>query len=321
MVTALISLCLVTIAAATKPISGLFVIAILIAICADAIKTLRPLQRNRLIISAFVLVSAYVAAYLINYLHLVIRGMPSYPVTELSERLSRAVKLLNTNFSLPFRILVFAGLALSPFVPRIRWLTLPLLAGFWLWADTASYDLRNLLGLLLISAFIPLYALARHFMTTRAPSNERRWSVPDATIAACVAIFCVGLTLPLAQGDTGLKQRFANEQLSKGFGFEVNQNIEKLLVRGCMILSADGYISTISAFQRFRDQMDFFHYNLPLTDLLAKQIHQSTGCTAILYPPSATHPSILDGISAAIKARSYMKVIEHRGMELLVAEP
>ena len=244
-VTALISLCLLSIAAATKPIYGLFAIAVLIGVCTDAAKYLQRGDRNRLMIVALGLVSVFVIAYAINYSHLTVRSMPNYPVSELSERLSRAVKLLNSNFTLPFRILVFAGLALSPFLPRIRWLALPLAIGFWLWANTASYDLRNLLGLLLISAFIAVYAATRTFVATRVFSNEPRWSVPDGAVAMSLAILSVGLTLTLAQGDKELKERFANEQLRKGMGLELNRNIEKLLLRGCTIFSADGHISTI----------------------------------------------------------------------------
>ena len=44
---ALISLCLVSIAAATKPMYGLFVIAVLAAICSDAVKYLQPADRNK----------------------------------------------------------------------------------------------------------------------------------------------------------------------------------------------------------------------------------------------------------------------------------
>ena len=79
-----------------------------------------------MIAAAIGVVAIFVAAYAINYSHLTLRGMPHYPVTELSERLSRAANLLNANFTLPFRILLCAGLALSPFLPRVRWLALPL---------------------------------------------------------------------------------------------------------------------------------------------------------------------------------------------------
>jgi hypothetical protein len=318
-VTALLSLCLVSIAAATKPIYGLFTIAILIAICTDAAKHLQRAERNRFIIAAVGLVALFVTAYAINYSHLAVRSMPYYPVTELSERLSRAAKLLNSNFTLPLRILLFAGLALSPFLPRIRWLALPLGAGFWLWANTASYDLRNLLGLLLISAFIPLYAVARRFVTTQVAPGERRWRVRDGAVAAGVAVLCVILTLPLALSDEKLKQRFADEQLSKGLGIELNRPIGELLARGCTIYSADGYIHTVSVFQPYRQQMQFFHFTEPLTDLLAKQLNESSGCTSIMYPPSRTHPSILNHIDALTNSRGYTKVMEHNGMDLLIS--
>jgi hypothetical protein len=318
-VTALLSLCLVSIAAATKPIYGLFTIAILIAICTDAAKHLQRAERNRFIIAAVGLVAIFVTAYAINYSHLTVRSMPNYPVPELSERLSRAAKLFNSNFTLPFRTLLFAGLALSPFLPRIRWLALPLGAGFWLWANTASYDLRNLLGLVLIGAFIPLHVIARRFVAARDAPREQRWRVRDGAVAAGVAVLCVVLTLPLALSDEKLKQRFADEQLSKGMGIELNEPIGKLLARGCTIYSADAYIYTVSAFQPYQQQLQFFHFTEPLTDQLAKQLNESTGCTSIVYPPSHTHPSILYLISALADSRGYTKVTEHNGMTLLIS--
>jgi hypothetical protein len=318
-VSALISLCMVSIAAATKPLYGLFPIAILIGVCADAAKHLPHRERNRLIVAAVGLVSVFVAVYVVNYSHLAMRSMPNYPVADLSERLSRAVKLLDSNFTLPFRILALGGLLLSPFLTRVRWQALPLFIGFGLWANTASYDLRNILGLLMISAFIPLYALARAFVIARISSNEARWIVPDGIVAIGLAVLSVGLTL--AQGDKELKQRFADEQLQKGFGFELNKNIEKLLLRGCTIFSADAYIYTISAFQPFLSQLRFFHYTQPLNDLLVKPFNESTGCTSIFYPPSITHPSILSFIDTYTKARGFAKVAEDRDMELLVSNP
>jgi hypothetical protein len=319
-VSALLSLCLVSIAAATKPIHGLLVIALLAAICTDAVKYLERVERNKFIAAAIGVVAIFITAYAINYAHLAVRGMPHYPVTELSERLSRATNLLNANFTLPFRILLLAGLVLSPFLPRVRWLALPLGAGTWLWANTASYDLRNLLGLLLISAFIPLFAVARRYATARVALDERQWHARDHVVAAGVAVLCVVLTLPLALSDEKLKQRFTYEQMIRGTGIEINQNVEKLLVAGCTVFSNDGYITTISAFQKFRQQIRFFHVFDPLTDQLAQQIAQSAGCTGILYPPHLTHRSILDFIAAQTTARGYRKVVEGTGMTLLVSD-
>jgi hypothetical protein len=316
-VTALASLCLVSIAAATKPVYGLLTITILIAVCTDAARYLQGAERNKLIIAAVGLVTAFVAAYAIYYSHLVVRSMPNYPVAELSERLSRAFKLLNSNFTIPFRILILAGLVLTPVLTRTRWLVLPLAAGLWLWANTASYDLRNVLGLLMIDAFVLLYAIARPFVKKPDFSNQRQWRLPDGAVAAGVAALCVVLTLPLAMGDEKLRQRFADEQLSKGLGIELNRPIGQLLVRGCTVFSADGYIHTVSAFQPYRQQMQFFHFTEPLTGMLAKQLNETTGCTGILYPPSSTHPSILALIDASAKARGLTKAVEHNGMVLL----
>src|SRR5258705_11604805 len=152
---------------------------------------------------------------------------------------------LKSNLTIPFRIMLFAGLVLAPFLPRIRWLALPLFIGFWLWADTASYDLRNLLGLLLISASIPLYALARRLPVNPAAASQPRWNVPDAAVAGGPSAIAAALTLTLAQNNTQLKERFATDQLRGGPGFELNQTIAKLLQRGCAIFSADA----ISALQ------------------------------------------------------------------------
>jgi len=136
-----------------------------------------------------------------------------------------------------------------------------------------------------------------------------------------LAVLSIFLTLPLAQTDEQLKQRFADEQLQKGLGFKLNKDIEKLLISGCTIFTADAYIYTIAAFQPFLAQLRFFHYGQPLNDLLAKQLSESGGCTSILYPPSVTHPSILRFVDAYLKTRNFTKMAEDREMELLVSGP
>ncbi len=320
-ITALISLCLVSIAAATKPISGLFAIAIMVGICTDAARHLDRKARNRFFLAAGLLLSSFVIAYAQNYSHLGGRSMPNYPVSELSDRLSNAIARLKSNLTIPFRIMVFAGLVLAPFLPRIRWLALPLFIGFWLWVDTASYDLRNLLGLLLISASIPLYALLRRWPVKSVAASKPRWTVPDGAVAGGLAAMAVALTLTLAQDDNRLKERFATDQLRGGDGFELNQSIAKLLQRGCAIFSADGYIATISALQPFRGQMRFFFFTEPLNDALVNRFNETTGCTSIFYPPERTHPSILRFIAAYAEARGLKKTIEGNGMELLASSP
>ena len=120
---------MVSIAAATKPIYGLIAVAIVIGVCIDFTTCLPRRERNRLIAAAVGLVSVFVVAYAIDYWHLAARSMPNYPVAEISERFGRAFRLLNASFTLPFRVLALAGLLLSPFLGRVRWLALPLFAG------------------------------------------------------------------------------------------------------------------------------------------------------------------------------------------------
>jgi hypothetical protein len=319
-VTALVSLWLVSIASAIKPLYGLFTITILIRVCVDA-RHLQERDRNRLMAGAIGLVSVFVAAYAINYWHISERIVPNYPVSELSEKLARAVKLFNTNFTIPFKILVLTGILLGPFMTRIRWLTLPLLIGLWLWANNAGYDLRNILGLLLICAFIPLYAVMRAFVAPRAFLIEPRRIISDGAVALVLAALSVGLTLTLAQDDKALTNRFTNAQFAISPGTEFNRKIEQALVRGCTIFTADGYLATISAFEPFQNQIRFFFYGGQLADQLATQLNESTGCTGISYPPWLTYPSVSELIAAYAQSRGLKKVIEGDGMELLMSDP
>jgi hypothetical protein len=317
-IAALISLCLLCIAAATKPIYGLLVIAVLMAICTDAARYLQPKDRTRLLIGAIGLVAIFVCAYAINYSHLAARSMPHYPVSDLSERFFRAARLLNESFTIPFKVLAFTGLVASPFVKRIRWLALPLLIGFFLWANTASYDLRNVLGLLLISAFIPLYAIANALLDARPFPSKVRWTVPDGAVAAGWVALSIGLTLTLAWGDEELKQRFVSDQFRKGPGVEINKSVEQLLARGCTVFSATGYILTISTFQQFQDRMQFFAFNEPMNSLVLDRLNKTEGCSAFLFP-RPSHPSILEVIAANTEGRNLRKVAEGNGFELLAS--
>ncbi len=217
-VTSLTALCLVLIAAATKPLYGLFAVVILAGICTDACKHLDPKRRNRFVLGATGLLALFAILYAVNYAHLVARGMPNFPVTDLWERLSRASKLLNSNFTIPFRILLLAGLLLSPFLRRIRWLALPLYAGIWLWANTAAYDLRNVLGFLLMSAFIPLYAAAHRFLDERKIASEPRWRVPDGAVAAVLVLAIAGLTFSVAMSDNDLEAQIRRRSASHRCG-------------------------------------------------------------------------------------------------------
>lgn len=315
---ALISLCLVSIAAATKPMHGLLAIAILTAIGADAARYLQPRQRNRLLIAAIGLVAIFVCAYVLNYSHLAARSMPHFPVSTMSERFARAAALLNETFTLPFKMLVLAGLVMSPFLKRIRWLALPLAIGFLVWANTAAYDLRNILGLLLISAVIPVYAAANALLDARRLSSELRWRVPDGAIAAGWIALSVSLTLTLALNDKELKQRFARDQFSKGPGVEINRSVEQLLARGCTIFTATGFVLTIAKFQPFLDQMQFFVFNEPMNTTVLDRLSKTEGCTAILFP-NPSHPEILKVIASAAEPRGLRKLAEGNNFELLVS--
>lgn len=315
---AFLSLGLLSIAAATKQQYGLFVAAVFLAVCTDAANYLQPRERTRFIIAAIALLSVFAAAYIVHFLHLPSSRAPDYPLP-LAERLSRAVTLLNSNFTLPFRLVIVAGLVLSPFLARIRWLAVPLLAGFAAWAALLSYDLRNLLGFLLIGAFVPLFALARAWAPAKVFLSGRQWRVPDAAIAFGSAVLLIGLTFSLAEGDKELKQRFATDQLAKEAGPEINGQIEQLLVRGCTIFDSDNYLHTISALDQFRDRLIFFFSTLPITDGLVDDVNRASGCAGFFYPPDRTHPSILSFISATAKARNLVKVADGHGMELWVS--
>lgn len=315
---ALISLCLVSIAAATKPIYGLLAIAILMAICADAARYLEPKPRNRLVIAAIGMVAIFVCAYALNYSHLAARSMPHFPVSTMSERFSRGAGLLNESFTLPFKLLVLAGVVMSPFLKRIRWLALPLAIGLFVWANTAAYDLRNILGLLLISAVIPVYAAANALLDAGRLSSEPRWRIPDGAIAAGWIALSVSLTLTLASNDKELKQRFARDQFSKGPGTEINRSVEQLLARGCTIFTATSFILTISEFQRFENQMQFFVFNEPMNRSVLDRLGKTDGCTGFLFPNSS-HPSILEVIAANTEARGLKRVAEASRFELLAS--
>jgi hypothetical protein len=315
---ALVSLSLLSIAAATKPMYGLLVIAVLVAVCTDAARYLHPKDRNRLVIAAIGLVTIFVCAYALNYSHLAVRSMPYYPVSTMSARFTRAATLLNESFTIPFKLMALAGLVMSPFLKRIRWLALPLAIGFFVWANTAAYDLRNILGLLLISAFIPLHAAANAWLDTGLAPSGRRWIVPDGAVAAGWVVLSVGLTLTLALNDNEMKERFAGDQFGKGPGVEINRNVEQLLARGCTIFTATSFIQTISKFRPFQDQMQFFVFNEPMNAAVLDRLSKTEGCTGILFP-NPSHPEILKVVAATAETRGLKKAAEGNNFQLLVS--
>jgi hypothetical protein len=319
--TALVSLCLILLAAATKPIYGLFALAVLLRLCLDAATLLNGTARVRFLVTAVALSAAFASAYLILYLHLTVSSLPGDPLTVLSEKLGRSVRLFNSNFSLPFRILVCIGIALSPFLSRIRWLALPLLLGTCLWAATASYDMRNLFGVLLIGAFIPLFAASRKRHPSPAKSPASRWKVPDVAVAAVLAAFTLGSTLTLALDNAQLRARFNSDQLRIGAGTDFNKKVDEFLGRGCFLLTGADYVYTISTFSKYLQQLASFHPSLPLPDPVKKQFDEHPGCTGILYPPGLSRGSVVEYVKAKSEERQYVTAGEAVGWVLLTPPP
>jgi hypothetical protein len=267
------------------------------------------------------LLSLLVILYAIYHTHLQNKGIPAFPVNAaLAERLSGAFDLFNSTFTLPFRIVFVLGLLLCPFVKRLRWLALPLYVAIAIWANTAAYDLRNILSFLMIGAFVPLYAAARRWLDPKPVSIGRRWLAQDGLVVGILACAAFGLTSPLAITDQNLQRRFADDQLHIDAGFELNQKVGELLERGCRVFTSAASIFHIAAFAPFRPQMEFFFYSLPLDDSRIKRLNNSAGCTAIFYPPGITHPSIRGFIADYRRDHDLMKVIEGNGMELLVSK-
>jgi len=320
-VTALASECLILIAAATKPLYGLMAIAILIRICIDGATLLKAQDRTRYLAAVVGLFAAFAIAYLVIYLHLAARYLPSYPVSELAEQLSRGAGLFNRSFSWPFRVVVCLGIALSPFIPRVRWLTLPLLLGTWLWIDKAGYDLRNLFGVLLISAFISLFAVVRAVAITRPAAAGPRWRTPDSVVAAVLMIVAVVSTHTLAQDDAHLHQRFASEQLEIGAGAGLNEKLLGLLERGCFVLTAADYPFTITAFQKYLPQLRTFYWDRVLPPEISMALAERSGCSAILYPPQLSGQAVIAFVKTATEQHQYVSLVQSNGWELLAPAP
>jgi hypothetical protein len=317
LIAAIVSLSMILLAAATKPIYWLFAIAVLLGNCLDAARHLGPWDRNRFVIAIVGLVALFAAAYLVIILHLSVRSLPGDPVSVLYEKLKRSLTLFNTILTPPFRIAVCAGLAVSSFLPRIRWLTLPLLLGIGLWATTASYDLRNLFGILLTCVFIAPFAGARLLAREAKPNGTRFWRVPDAIVAVTLAVIALAATLPLATTDARLLDRFNRDQMQIGAGAELNREVGQLLARGCFLLTDADYIYTIAAFVKYRTQTGFFNAGQPLPAPLARTFDEFSGCSAVLYSLEYTIAPTLDYIAAKSEQRGYATIIEAKRWRLL----
>ncbi len=326
---ALASLCLILMAAAIKPLYGLLAVAILIRFCFDADHCSNQSDRKKFLIAAAAIFAGFAVSYLIYFLHLAALSMPNYPVTSLAERFVGAANQLRGNLGLPFRIVAGLGLVLAFFLPRIRWLAFPLLLGFLLWANTASYDLRNVLGFLAISAVIPLLALERAVAINKAfPSlapvraaNEAGFKIPDVAVIVAIAAIAVGATFSFAQSDVNLRRRFDDEQLHAGAGIGLNQPLEQVLAHGCSVLSSADYVFTLSMFSKYLPQLDFFHASLPLPSAKTDAFNEKMGCTGIVYPPGRSSEAVLNYVKAKTEQRHYTKLGGARGWELWASPP
>ena len=308
---------MLSIAAAIKPMTGLIAFAVLIATIFDGVRLLEPARRARLIAAAVGVVALFLILYGVYYAHLAVRGMPNYPVTELSQRLVQAWRLFNANFTWPFKIVIVLGLLCGPFVPRVRWAMPALYAGIAIWAGTASYDLRNALGFLLIGAFISINGAGRIFLATKSLSlGHAQWRAKDTVVAGILIVFALATTSSLAMSDSDIKRKFANDQFANGLGLEFNREIRELLERGCTLFTASSYIRTIDAFQRYTSRIEFFFYALPLDTPTEKRFRNATGCVSILYPPDLLTPSLRSYINGYAESRDLITVRNDRGMIL-----
>jgi hypothetical protein len=312
---ALLALCLVSLAAAIKPLHGLLALAVFAGISTDAWKFLKPAARNRFLMAAVGIVAILILLYAIYYAHVQSKALP---LPGLDDRLSRAFALFNAAFTMPFKIVVVVGLLLCPFVGRLRWLALPLYVAVAIWANTATYDLRNILSFLLIGAFVPLYAAARYRLEPRILPHARQWQARDGIVATFLALVAFGVTSPLAISDEALRRRFATDQLQIEAGVKINQKIGELLGQGCNVFSSTHSLVHIAAFAPFRSQIKIYFHTLQLEDHFTGGLGASTGCTAILHAPQGTHPSVKEFIETYARDHNLKKVLEDRGLELLV---
>lgn len=320
----LLALFLECVAAASKPIYGLFVVAFALAICVDVFRNTEDRTlRTRVILTIVGIVSLFALAYWINLSHL-----PRYGLAHPVWRPAYNWEQFSGSFSRPLRILCFAGLFLSLILPRARWLALPLFVGFGIWAYFASYDVRNCMGLVLIAALIPIEALVRRFIPGDAGAFGRTWIVGDKTVAACALIALLLFTLPMAKSDQQLEAQFTAEQLRLGPGPVHNEAITKHLHAGCTLFTTTKYPWTMVSLQSYKPQTRYFYYALPIGDDdsandrvrkygvdLQRDFENVQGCAAVIFPPALQHPKALTFLRDYLQRRNFKKVVDTNGME------
>lgn len=327
----LLALCLECVAAATKPVFGLFVVAFALAICVDALRHAEDRTlRIRVVLTVVGLVSLFAMASWINLTHIGYYGVSDFYLPDRHERLARAWQIFNSGFSLAIRILCFSGLLLSLVLPRARWLAFPLFVGIWIWADRTSYDLRNCLGLILIAALIPIDALARRYIKGDAGAFGRKWILGDTSVAVCALVALLLFSLPMAKGDKQLEAQFAAEQFRLGPGPVHNEAIARDLRAGCTLFTTTVYPKTIVSLEPYRPQIYYFYYSRPIGDDssandvirkyavdLQRDFENVQGCAAVFFIPTIEHATALTFLQGYFQRHNLRKVVETaNGMEL-----
>jgi hypothetical protein len=328
----LLALCLECVAAASKPIFGLFVVAFALAICVDALRHVEDRKlRICVVLSVIGLVSLFGATYWITLTHIGYYGVAEYYNPVWRERLVHAWQIFNAAFSLPFGILCLFGLFLSPLLPRARWLTLPLLAGVWIWADRASYDLRNGAALFLIAAVIPADALVRRCLKGDVAAFGRRWMLKDVVGAICALVALIFFSLPMAKEDSRLEAQFADEQLQLGPGRAHNEALASALRAGCTVFSATYYPTRILSLQPYESQIHLFYRSLPIgsddsgtereavrayAEDLRRDFENVKGCATVIFPPEAMRASALTFLEGYFLRHNFRKVVDANGWQL-----
>jgi hypothetical protein len=322
----LLALLLECVAAAAKPVFGLFVVAFALAICVDALRHAEDRTlRIRVILAVVGLVSLFATAYWIDLAYIGNYGLP-YSVG----RPAHAWQIFSSGFSLPVRILCLSGLFLSLVLPRARWLAFPLFVGIWIWVDRTSYDLRNCLGLVLIAALIPVDALARRYIKGDAGAFGRKWILGDTTVAVCALVALLLFSLPMAKGDKQLEAQFAAEQLRLGPGLVHNEAIASELRAGCTLFTVSKYPFTVVSLQSYRPQIHYFYYSLPIGDDsslndvnrkyavdLQRDFENVQGCASVLFVPTLEHATALTFLQGYFQRHNLRKVVETpNGLEL-----
>ena len=203
----------------------------------------------------------------------------------------------NSGFSLPLRILCLSGLFLSLFLPRARWLALPLFVGAWIWVDRVSYDLRNSMGLVLIAAVIPVDALARRFIKGDAGAFGRKWMLGDTTVAACALVAWRWLHCRWRRQTSNWRRNSRPSSFGSAPARPSMRRWRGICVRDDLFTTTK-YPYTVASFQPYRSQLHYLLYTLPIGDDTSanagvrkygmdqqRDFENAQGCRPLFSPP------------------------------------